>query len=61
MLMVKIVTVGGHLLGFAYHELGGEVEVNIAGEVSNQIPNLRQDSDGPEDLHKPAFLTCIKT
>lgn len=41
MLMVKIITVGDHLIAFAYHELGGEVEVNIAGEVSNQIPNLR--------------------
>lgn len=41
MLMVKIITVGDHLIAFAYHKLGGEVEVNIAGEVSNQIPNLR--------------------
>lgn len=40
-LMVKIVTRGGHLLGFAWQESGGEVEVNIAGEVSDQIPNLR--------------------
>lgn len=58
--MVKVVTIRGHLLGFAYHESGGEVEGNIAGEVSNQIPNLRGDSDGPEDLHKPEFLVCIK-
>lgn len=58
--MVKIVTVGGHLLGFAYHESGGVVEANVTGEASDEIPNLRRGSDGPEDLHKPAFLACIK-
>lgn len=59
MLMVKIVTIGGHLLGFAYHGTGMVVEVNIAWEVSHQIPNLRQDSDGPEHLSKSSFLVYV--